>query len=558
MLESVRPSPAQPTDVLLVGCESVGKSGLFRQLTGEKRALASNIKGSTVAALSATCTINSDVRLTDLPGLQFDMDSHSTQLTLDHLEGEETILLVVRATNLKEELIQLQQKLELKGKRIAIAATHRDKYLPSKAEQKRVQELLQVPVVWMNARKMEQGEQEQVMTCIENARVWGVTTSIIYFLPASPNPVNRLLPIFRLPIIGPMLACLFILAIFALPVFTAYMFVSWLEPLTEQYLLVPLISLLLEQVPPFLANVLTGNYGLITLGWYSFLWAFPVVIMISITTTITEEIGIQEHLTNALDPWLRKIGLTGRDLLPVITGFGCNVVAVMQSRSCSSCTRASCMSMISFASACSYQIGATLSIFNAAHVPFLFIPYLLLLLIVGAIHTRIWHKSTTNELIPIAPLPYLQGMNWKGFWWKVSSVMKQFLLQAMPIFLAICLVASVFETIGMLSIFSWLALPLLSLFSLPVEAALGLIFSFIRKDGLLVLNEGQGSLLMEMSIAQVFILVYLASTLSACLVTLWTISKETSWKTALSIGWKQMLTSVISAAVVAVGLSFIN
>lgn len=555
MLESVQPSPAQPTDVLLVGCESVGKSGLFRQLTGEKRALASNIKGSTVAALRATCKINSDVRLTDLPGLQFDMDSHSTQLTLDHLEGEETILLVVRATNLKEELIQLQQKLELKGKRIAIAATHRDKYLPSKAEQTRVQELLQVPVVWMNARKMEQGEQEQVMTCIENARVWGVTTSIIHFLPASPNPVNRLLPIFGLPIIGPMLACLFILAMFALPVFSTYMLVSWLEPLTEHYLLAPMISLLVEQAPPFLANVLIGNYGLITLGWYSFLWAFPVVIMISTTTTITEEIGIQEHLTNALDPWLRKIGLTGRDLLPVITGFGCNVVAVMQSRSCSSCTRASCMSMISFASACSYQIGATLSIFNAAHVPFLFIPYLILLLIVGAIHTRIWHKSTTNELTPIAPLPYLQGMNWKGFWWKVSSVVKQFLLQAMPIFLAICLVASIFETIGMLSIFSWLALPLLTLFSLPVEAAPGLIFSFIRKDGLLVLNEGQGSLLMEMSIGQVFILVYLASTLSACLVTLWTISKETSWKTAMSIGWKQMLTSVVSAAVVAVGLS---
>ena len=70
-----------------------------------------------------------------------------------------------------------------------------------------------------------------------------------------------------------------------------------------------------------------------------------------------------------------------------------------------------------------------------------------------------------------------------------------------------------------------------------------------------MLNEGQGSLLMEMSIGQVFILVYLASTLSACLVTLWTISKETSWKTAFSIGWKQMLTSVVSAAIVAVGLS---
>ena len=147
----------------------------------------------------------------------------------------------------------------------------------------------------------------------------------------------------------------------------------------------------------------------------------------------------------------------------------------MQSRSCSSCTRALCMSMISFASACSYQIGATLSIFNAAHVPFLFIPYLILLLIVGAIHTRIWHKSTTNELTPIAPLPYLQGMNWKGFWWKVSSVVKQFLLQAMPIFLVIRLVASIFETIGMLSIFSWLALPLLNLIFLACRSSAGLL-----------------------------------------------------------------------------------
>ncbi|WP_347835963.1 nucleoside recognition domain-containing protein [Gracilibacillus sp. JCM 18860] len=213
--------------------------------------------------------------------------------------------------------------------------------------------------------------------------------------------------------------------------------------------------------------------------------------MISITTTITEETGIQEHLTNALDPWLRKIGLTGRDLLPVITGFGCNVVAVMQSRSCSSCTRISCVSLLAFGSACSYQIGATLSIFNAAHAPVLFIPYLFFLFIVGAIHTRILNKNATNELTRITPLPYLQGINWSAFRWKVSGVIKQFLFQAMPIFLLICLLASVLEIVGILSILRWLAMPLLYLFSIPTDAAPGLIFSFIRKDGLLVLNEGR-------------------------------------------------------------------
>ncbi|QGH32857.1 ferrous iron transporter B [Gracilibacillus salitolerans] len=555
MLESVQYS-ACPIDVVLVGCESVGKSGLFRHLTGEKRALTSNVKGTTVAALTATCKLNNDMRLTDLPGLQFDMDSKSTQLTLDRLEGEQTLLLVVKATELKEELTQLQKELNLKGKQVAIVATHQDKYQPSNAEQKRVQELLQVPVVWINARKMDQEEQEKVITCIEQARIWAVTTSIVSFLPSTPIPVNKLIPMFRLRVVGPILACLIIMTMFALPVFAAYLFVSWFEPITEQYLLTP-ITTWLEQIPAFLANVLIGDYGIITLGWYSFLWAFPVVLLISITTTITEEIGIQEHLTSALDPWLRKIGLTGRDLLPAITGFGCNVVAVMQSRSCSSCTQVSCVSMIAFGSACSYQIGATLSIFNAAHAPFLFIPYLLLLFVVGAIHTRIWNRSTTDELTRIAPLPYLQGINGRAFWWKVSGVIKQFLVQAMPIFLLICLVASVLETVGVLSIFSWLAMPLLYLFSLPSDAAPGLIFSFIRKDGLLVLNEGQGSLLMDMSISQVFILVYLASTLSACLVTLFTISRELSWKDALSIGWKQMLTSVVSAAFIALGLYFL-
>ncbi|WP_152656581.1 hypothetical protein [Oceanobacillus sp. CFH 90083] len=152
---------------------------------------------------------------------------------------------------------------------------------------------------------------------------------------------------------------------------------------------------------------------------------------------------------------------------------------------------------------------------------------------------------------------YIQKINWHAFAWKVSGSIKQFLLQAMPIFLAICLIASILQAINVLSLFSWLAMPVLYLFSLPEEAAPGLIFSFIRKDGLLVLNEGQGSLLMDMSLSQVFILVYLASTLFACLVTLFAIGRELGWETSLSIGGKQMLTSVVSTVILAGGLYFL-
>jgi len=100
--------------------------------------------------------------------------------------------------------------------------------------------------------------------------------------------------------------------------------------------------------------VLTAQLWAADLGWDSFLWAFPVVLLISLSVAVTEESGLKDRITAALDPWLRRVGLSGRDLIPVLTGFGCNVVAVMQSRACSRCTRERCVSMISFGSACSY------------------------------------------------------------------------------------------------------------------------------------------------------------------------------------------------------------
>ncbi|MDQ3247741.1 MAG: ferrous iron transporter B, partial [Chloroflexota bacterium] len=115
---------------------------------------------------------------------------------------------------------------------------------------------------------------------------------------------------------------------------------------------------------------------------------------------ICDETGIKDRITAALDAPLRRIGLNGRDLVPVLSGFGCNVVAVFQSRACSRCTRQSCVSLIAFGSACSYQIGASLSLFGSAQAPWLFLPYLLLLFVVGAIHTRLWHRALAAGAAP--------------------------------------------------------------------------------------------------------------------------------------------------------------
>lgn len=129
-------------------------------------------------------------------------------------------------------------------------------------------------------------------------------------------------------------------------------------------------------------------------------------------------------------------------------------------------------------------------------------------------------------------------------------MVKQFLLQAMPIFIVICLVAAGLQFTGLMAWFSAMARPVLQLFHLPPEAASGIVFSIVRKDGLLVLNQGEGELLRSMPAGQVFLLVYLASTLTACLVTLWTVKKEMGWSFASSLAGKQMVSSLVSSGII--------
>ncbi len=345
-----------------------------------------------------------------------------------------------------------------------------------------------------------------------------------------------------------MACCLFIiLAIYGLPVYGAYVIATFFEPIVETYFILR-IEEWFSLTPSLLAEIVVGPFGLLTLGIYSFVWAFPVVVLIGISTSITNDSGIKDKVTVAVDPWLRKIGLTGKDIIPVITGYGCNVVAVYQSKGCSACTRKQCLSMISFSSACSYQVGATLSLFSVAGKPWLFFPYIIVLAVMGIIHTKLWYPqqhefqsydlTKARSLQKVSPIAVLSN---------IQETIKQFFFQAMPIFLGICVIAAILHNYKILDVLSQVIGPILTFLSLPAEASLGILFSILRKDGILLFNEGNGQLLLGLTSMELFILVYLASTLSACLVTLFAIAKDVSKSIAFQIATKQAVTSIASS-----------
>ena len=122
----------------------------------------------------------------------------------------------------------------------------------------------------------------------------------------------------------------------------------------------------------------------------------------------------------------------------------------------------------------------------------------------------------------------------------------------MPIFLLICLVGALFAHFGVTNAISAIAGPLLNWVDLPKAVAPGIVFSMIRKDGLLVLNQGGGEMLQRLSDEQLFLIVFVASTVTACLVTLSTIQRELGVRFAFVLAGRQALTSTVAVIVCSV------
>lgn len=544
---SYRANP-RPRTAVLVGFESAGKSALFRGLTGQNVGEEANFRGSTVMARKAELS-DSAFELVDTPGIRLQDDSQTTMAALNQLSESDTLILVVRATHAGRELPLLLESLALKNKNMLLVLTFADK-VPS-ALQSQVDFLrkrLGISVIPVNSRHLNSRSRHLLLHAIPIA---GPMTN--HLLPDDIAELPMVEPgrtLFEYPVWGRLASLAALLLMFAAPVYIAYLFSGWVQPLVDRWLVDPLrISLI--SVPGMIRDAIVGDYGVASLGLYSFVWAFPVVLLVGLSVALTEESGLKDRITDALDGWMRTIGLNGRDLIPVLGGFGCNVVAVFQSRTCSSCTRKSCVSMIAFGSACSYQIGASLSIFSSGGHPWLFIPYLALLIFVGALHTRLWNRESVPSAVQVyANRTFLQKPSFKAVLWRVRAVTKQFLVQAMPIFIGICVAATLLRLTGILNALTGILAPLFSLFGLPAEAAGGVLFSVLRKDGLLVLNQNGGAFAASLNAGQLLIFVYLASTITACLVTLWTLRREMGTSFAAKLAGRQIVTSLASTLLI--------
>ena len=211
------------------------------------------------------------------------------------------------------------------------------------------------------------------------------------------------------------------------------------------------------------------------------------------------------------------------------------------------------MSLVSFGTACSYQIGATLSIFNASQQSWLFLPYLCMIFIGGIIHNKLWYSHqthmTTQSVFQRQPVRWPKPKLLLKAAWKSIQM---FIVQALPIFIVICLIVSLLSLTPILTFISKAFIPLLWLLDVPTQLAPGILFSMIRKDGMLLFNTNGGTLIQRLSAFQLLLLVFFSSTFTACSVTMTMLIRRLGSILGIKMIMKQMISSTLCVIVLVI------
>jgi ferrous iron transport protein B len=111
-------------------------------------------------------------------------------------------------------------------------------------------------------------------------------------------------------------------------------------------------------------DLFVGEYGIITLGAsYAIAIIFPIVATFFIAFSIIEDTGYLPRLAMLVDRIFKKIGLSGRSVIPLTLGFGCDTMATIVTRTLETTKeRILATFLLSLAIPCSAQLGVLISL----------------------------------------------------------------------------------------------------------------------------------------------------------------------------------------------------
>ncbi len=230
---------------------------------------------------------------------------------------------------------------------------------------------------------------------------------------------------------------------------------------------------------------LNDQSGLIRVGLtYSIAIVFPIVGFFFLIFGLMEDSGYLPRLAIMVDRILKKIGLNGKAVLPLVLGLGCATMATLTTRILDTRKeRTISILLLALAIPCSAQLGVIASVLGSVS-GYYFLIYIVVifmqLLFVGYLASKTLKGKPPDFMIEMPPfrLPKLGNVIVK-----TAYRIQWFMKEAIPLFVLGTLILFIISKLGLLRILEKIGEPVVSgVLGLPPSTAKGFILGFLRRD----------------------------------------------------------------------------
>lgn len=267
---------------------------------------------------------------------------------------------------------------------------------------------------------------------------------------------------------------------------------------------------------------------------------FPYILVFFLALAVLEDSGYLPRMAYVMDSAMHRIGLHGRAAVPMLGGFGCNVPAIMATRSLDTRRQRFISSFLITMVPCSARtavilgtVGVFVGMFPALAIYGI---VLLLIFLVGLALNRGLKGESSGMVMEMPPLRAPQP---KPVLSKTWNRMREFLYVAVPLLLVGSFVIGILEASGVMdAIVSPLAPITLGIMGLPPLVIVPLLYGVVRKEGALVLLvavAGTSDLTTFMSPLQLFVFALVVSIYIPCIATFAVLKKELGRRDAIGV-----------------------
>lgn len=261
--------------------------------------------------------------------------------------------------------------------------------------------------------------------------------------------------------------------------------VDWLDHvLFGRWLLPPVAAFAKTVVPwPAVRDLVVGPYGLVNLGLrYAFAIVLPIVGTFFLVFALLEDSGYLPRLALLMDRALKRVGLSGRAVIPLVLGFGCNTMATLVTRTLETRReRVIATLLLALAIPCSAQLGVVLGILSVwpGAVTVWALVLVGVFLAVGRIAAVLLPGEAPSFYLELPRLRWPRPANVLR---KTGARVRWYFAEILPLFLLASVLLWVGDLTGLLQGATRALVPLVRLIGLPAQAASAFLYGFFRRD----------------------------------------------------------------------------